>query len=70
MAEVLQVEEREVTPELAIHRAGTWNSLTHIELVVGIEQAFGVQLTDDEIVAMTSVGEIRRVLRGHGIEER
>jgi len=39
-----------------------WDSLKHMELVVALETMFDIQLTFDEIVAMRSVREIKRVL--------
>jgi len=50
-----------------------WNSLTHIELIVGLEELFGIQFTQDEVVKMTSVGAIRDVLNGmasRGLSDR
>jgi len=67
MSEVLRTTRDRITPDLAIHKIDTWNSLTHIELVVTIEERFGIQLTEDEIVGMTTVGEIQRILRARGV---
>jgi acyl carrier protein len=64
---VLRIPHDEITPEIRIHTVDTWNSLTHIELVVTLEERFHIQLTEDEIVAMTSVGEIQRTLRLRGV---
>ena len=50
------------------HDVEAWDSLKHMELVVSLEEAFGMQLTFDEIVAMQSVGEIKRVLRAKGAQ--
>ena len=44
-----------------------WNSLTHIELILGLEEMFGIQFVQDEIVEMTTVGAIRAALRRHGL---
>jgi acyl carrier protein len=65
--EVFRVPLDTITPDMAIHQVSTWNSLTHIEFVVSIEEKFHIQLTADEIVAMTSVGEAERILRVRGI---
>ena len=67
MSDVLRIDEGKITPEISIHKIATWNSLSHIELVVAIEEAFHIQLTEDEIVAMISVGEIRQVLSRRGV---
>jgi acyl carrier protein len=67
LSDILRIEEHKITPDMASHETPTWNSLTHIELVVVIEDAFNIQLTQDEIVAMTSVDKIRKVLAARGV---
>ncbi len=67
LSDVLRIDESKITDDLAIHQSQAWNSLTHIELVLMIEEAFEIQLTEDEIVAMTSVREIKKVLHERGL---
>jgi acyl carrier protein len=67
ISEVLRVPPDKITPEMSIHKVDTWNSLTHIELVVTIEEKFHIQLTEDEIVAMTSIAEIQSILSSRGV---
>jgi acyl carrier protein len=67
LSDILRIEEEKITPDMTIHETPTWNSLTHIELVVMIEDGFGIQLTEDEIVAMTSVDKIQKVLTARGV---
>ena len=68
LAEVLQMPAANITDGLAMRDVEAWDSLKHMELVVSLEEAFGLQLTFDEIVAMQSVGEIKRVLRAKGAQ--
>jgi len=63
LAEVLQISPSSVTNDLAMKNVESWDSLKHMELVVSLEQSFGIQLSFDDIVAMQSVGEIKRVLK-------
>ena len=49
------------------HLDGLEDSLKHMDLVVSIEQAFKIELTLDEIVIMTSVVAIKRVLNDRGV---
>lgn len=35
-----------------------WDSLRHMKLILAIEEAFGLQLSDEEIVSMTDVRSI------------
>lgn len=63
LAESLQVPADRIADDLTMEDVETWDSLRHMELIVAIEQGFGVELSFDEIVTMRSVGEIKRVVR-------
>ena len=62
MAEVLRMPVEQVGDDLAMKDIDAWDSLVHMQLVLSLEQNFDIQLTFDEIVAMQSVREIKRVL--------
>jgi acyl carrier protein len=66
LAEVLQIPASGITEDLAMKDVEAWDSLKHMELIVSLEQSFGIELTFDDIVAMRSVAEIKRVLRERG----
>lgn len=66
LADTFSVDESDIVDSLKMSDVENWNSLTHIELIVGIEDLSGVQLTQDDVAEMTSVGAIRAVLRRHG----
>jgi acyl carrier protein len=63
LSESLQIPADKITDDLTMEDVDTWDSLRHMELIVAIEQGFGVELSFDEIVTMRSVGEIKRVVR-------
>lgn len=66
LSEVLQMPAASITDDLAMKDLDVWDSLKHMELVVSVEQRFGIELSFDEIVAMQNVREIKRVLRERG----
>lgn len=68
MAELFKMEEDEITDSLTMKDTDGWDSLKHMELIVSIEESFGIELTFDEIVAMQNLKEIKRILRERGIE--
>lgn len=67
LADVLQIPVTEVTDQLAMTDVEVWDSLKHIELIASLEEQLGVQLSFDDIVAMRSVGDIKRVLNNKGV---
>ena len=67
MADVLKIDETDITDNLTIDDLEIWDSLKHMDLVVSIEQAFNIELTFDEIIIMTSVVAIKRVLDDRGV---
>ena len=67
LSEVLQMRASEITDDLTMKNVDAWDSLKHMELIVALEQSFEIQLSFDEIVAMQSVSEIKRVLRERGV---
>jgi len=62
LAEILQISVERITDNLAMRDVETWDSLKHMELIMLLEETFDIELTFDEIVAMQSVREIKRVL--------
>jgi acyl carrier protein len=43
-----------------------WDSLNHINLVVGIESEFDVQFDAEEVAALSRVGDLFDLLARHG----
>jgi len=66
LTDVLKVAPSNVTDELAMGNTEAWDSLKHMELIVAIETGYGLELSFDEIVAMKSVADIRKVLAARG----
>ncbi len=65
--ESLAVPCEQVSDDLALGGIESWDSLRHMQLITAIERAYGLTLTFDEIILMTSVGAIRQVLAARGI---
>ena len=56
--DVLDNEEIEITPESSANDIDEWDSLSHIQLIVAIEKAFGIKFTSREIMKWNNVGEM------------
>ncbi|HEV2378034.1 MAG TPA: acyl carrier protein [Streptosporangiaceae bacterium] len=66
-AAVLGLAAEQVDDTTAAATTGGWTSLAHVQLVVALEDAYGVTLSAAEIRRLTSVGAIRAALAGKGV---
>jgi acyl carrier protein len=67
LAEAFSAEPADLGDETSPERLSGWDSLTHLNMTVAIEEHFGVSLSTDDIMQMQNVGAIRSVLRAHGV---
>ena len=54
MAQILGVQENEITPNSSPDNLSEWDSLKHMNLVLGIEQGFNISFDDEDIIQMLS----------------
>jgi acyl carrier protein len=67
LAESFSTDPSEFDDDASPERISGWDSLTHLNMTLALEERFGVVLTTDDIMHMQNVGAIRRVLRAHGV---
>ena len=56
--DVLDLDEVELTEATCANDIEEWDSLSHIQLIVAIEKAFGIKFTSLEIMKWKTVGEM------------
>ena len=54
MAQILGVQENEITPNSSPDNLSEWDSLKHMNLFLGIEQGFNISFDDEDIIQMLS----------------
>jgi acyl carrier protein len=57
IAEQLGVDENEVNPEASFTEDLNADSLDLVELIMSLEEQFGLQISDEEAEKITTVGE-------------
>ena len=60
--EVFNDDGLTLTDEMAAHDISGWDSVTHINLMFSIEEAFGVQFTGNQLAEFKNIGELKRFL--------
>ena len=66
--ECFDIESEKVTDELKYRELEKWDSLNHLKMTNRLEEVFDIELDMDEIIEMSSVGKIKEILRGYGVE--
>lgn len=55
LADVLGLDVSEVDETTSKDTVEAWNSLNHLTVVMALEEEFGVQFSDDDMVALVSL---------------
>ncbi len=71
LAEALNVPVDLITPELAFGDLPQWDSMGHMEVMMRLEEHFGIEINADTITALTSLPAIAAHIaalgeNGHG----
>ena len=61
--DVFDDESLVLRDELTAADVQTWDSLTHINLVVGIEREFRVKFTTAEVISLKNAGDLKALVR-------
>ena len=67
IAGVLKIEPETLNDESNALNTPNWNSLRHIEIMLAVENAFGVRFTMPEMVSMQNIGDMRQLLIAKGV---
>jgi acyl carrier protein len=65
VVELLGVDEAKVTPEARFREELEADSLDLVELIMGFEDKFGAEISDDDAQSITTVGDAVRYIDGH-----
>ena len=63
-----QIEKDKISDDARPENTEAWDSISHMELISKMEEAFVVNFDASEIASMDSVKEIKKVLRKHGVD--
>jgi acyl carrier protein len=62
LVEALQVSPDLVAPDLTLGDIPQWDSMGHMEVMMFLEQSFGVEINNDTIANLTSIPAIRQYI--------
>ena len=62
MAAILEVDESEIDQGISMDNVESWDSIKHMDLILAIEEEFGVSVPDEEAADLTSYALIKLVV--------
>ena len=62
ISRTLGIEKRLVTPETSSESTPRWDSVEHLNLILELEEAFGIHFSSEEIPQLTSAGRLQAAL--------
>jgi acyl carrier protein len=65
LSDIFKMSVEETTTNYGMKDINNWDSLSHMNLIVAIEDEFKIQLTGDEIAEMTTFDKIREIVQKH-----
>lgn len=60
--DILEIPAAKFDPNCSTENVANWDSVHHLDLVLALEQEFGLQFEPEEIDQMSSMGQILSIL--------
>lgn len=67
LTKVLLVDKSEINDGMSRKNMEDWDSMAHLMLVTEIESAFEITMSDDDITAIQTVGDVKKTLKKLGV---
>ena len=68
VANVLDIDETVLSDDSNAKNTPNWDSARHIDLLLAVEVAYGVQFSMPEITSMQNLGDMRALLEDKGAQ--
>lgn len=62
--EVFDDDDIRITPEMTANDVDGWDSLSHVNLIVAIENKFKITFSQKELLTFKKVGDLMESIRG------
>ena len=62
-SDILNLPGLELAEDTTAQDVPGWDSLTHVQIIVGVEQAFGIRMTSTEVAQLENTGSLVDVIQ-------
>jgi acyl carrier protein len=60
--EILHLEDWDIKDETRAYEVPGWDSLNHINIILGVEKHFSVRFENTELFKLKNIGDLQRLL--------
>jgi acyl carrier protein len=64
LAQILRLPAESIGADAAIGNVPNWDSTAHMRIMLAVEDEFGIELNEHQMVEMTSLAKIRTTIEG------
>ncbi|WP_426266378.1 acyl carrier protein [Sphingomonas sp. LHG3443-2] len=64
-SDILNLPGLQMSEQTTAQDVPGWDSLTHVQIIVGVEQAFGIRMTSTEVAQLDNAGSLVDVILAH-----
>jgi acyl carrier protein len=68
ICKILLLEKNQIKDNLSREDIEEWDSMTHLVLISDLEQAFDIIFSDDDVVEIKTIGDIKTKLDKYGVK--
>ncbi len=65
---ILEIAARELIDSKKVADIPNWNSFNNLLIISSVEEEFKIQFTTEEIIKVVTYGDIKQLLRKHGVQ--
>jgi acyl carrier protein len=65
LADTFKISLEDTAKNLGMNDVNNWDSLSHMNLIVTIEEEFNIELSGDEIAEMVTFDQIKEIIQKH-----
>ena len=60
--QALQLEDFDIQDETTASMVPGWDSLSHVRVIIAIEESYGIRFKTLEVIRLKNVGELQRMI--------
>lgn len=62
--ETLRLEEWDLQDDTLASEVPGWDSLSHVNVILAVEQRFGIRFKGMEVLSLANIGQLQRLVQG------